>query len=76
MRIKELRVSHTEGGDMLEQVTHRGCGCPIPGRIQGQAGCGSGQLGLVVGNPAHNGALKLDDHCGSFQPRPFYDTIL
>jgi len=22
------------------------------------------------------GELKLDDHCGSFQPRPFYDTIL
>jgi len=23
------------------------------GGIQGQTGCGSGQLGLVVGNPAH-----------------------
>ena len=20
------------------------------------------------------GALKLDDHCGPFQPRPFYDS--
>ena len=33
---------------------HRGCGCPIPGGIQGQTGCGSGQLGLVVGDPAHS----------------------
>jgi len=22
------------------------------------------------------GGLKLDDHCGPFQPRPFYDSIL
>ena len=21
------------------------------------------------------GGLKLDDHCGPFQPRPFYDSI-
>jgi len=22
------------------------------------------------------GGLKLDDHCGPFQPRPFYDSVL
>ena len=49
---------------------------PIPAGIQGQAGCGSGQPGLVVGDPAHSRGLKLDDHCGPFQPRPFYDSIL
>ena len=65
----------TEGGDALEQVAKRGCGCPIPGGIQGQAGCGSGQPGLVVGDPAHSKGLKLDDHCGPFQPRPFYDSM-
>ena len=43
--------------------------------IQGQAGCGSGQPGLVVGGPAHSRGLKLDDHCGPFQPRPFYDSM-
>jgi len=53
-----------------------GCGCPIPGGIQGQAGCGSGQPGLLVGNPAHSRGLKLDDHCGPFQPRPFYDSVI
>jgi len=41
-------------GDALEQVVQGGCGCPIPGGIQGQAGCGSGQPGLVVGDPAHS----------------------
>ena len=41
---------------------------------QGQAGCGSEQPGLVVGDPAHRrGGLELDDHYGPFQPRPFYD---
>ena len=48
--------------------------CPILGGTQGQAGCGSGQPGLVVGNPAHNRGLKLDGHCGPFQPRPFYGS--
>ena len=33
---------HTERGDALEQVAQGSCGCPIPGGIQGQAGCGSG----------------------------------
>jgi len=60
------------GGDALEQVDQGGCGCPIPGGIQGQAGCRSGQPGLVVGDPAHSRGLKLHDHCGG----PFYDSML
>ena len=44
----------TQSGDTLEQVAQGGCGCPIPGGIQGQAGCGSGQPGLVVGDPVHS----------------------
>ena len=45
---------YSEGDDALEQVARGGCGCPIPGSIQGQAGYGYGQPGLVVGNPAHS----------------------
>jgi len=41
-----------------------------------QAGCGSGQPGLVVGNPAHSRGLKQDNHCGPFQPRPFYGSMI
>ena len=51
----------------LEQVAQGGCGCPIPGGIQGQAGGGSGQPGLVVGDRAH---------CGPFQARPFYGPVI
>jgi len=45
---------HSEGGDALGQVAQGGCGYPIPGGIQDQAGCGSGQPGLVVGDPARS----------------------
>ena len=31
---------------------------PIPGGIQGQAGCGSGQSGLVIGDPAHSRGVE------------------
>ena len=31
----------------------RGCGCPIPGSVQGQVGWGLEQPGLVEGVPAH-----------------------
>ena len=37
--------------------------------------CGSGQPGLVVGNPAHSKGLKPDDHCGPFQHKLFYDSM-
>jgi len=52
-----------------------GCRCPIPEGIQGQAGCGSGQPGLLVGDPAHSRGLEPDEHCGPFQPRLFYDSM-
>ena len=35
---------------------------------------GSLVWGLVTLHIA--GALKLDNHCGSFQPRPFYDSMI
>ena len=33
---------------MLAQAAQRGCGCPIPGGVQGQIGWGPGQPGLVL----------------------------
>jgi len=64
---------HSEVGEALEQVAQGGCGCPIPGGIQSWAGCGSGQPGQVVGDPAHGRAVETRYHCCPFQPRPFYD---
>ena len=41
-----------------EKVAQRGCGCTIPGGIEDQAGCGSGQRGLVVGDSAHGRGIE------------------
>ena len=32
---------------MLAQAAWRGCGCPVPGGVQGQVGWGHGQPGVV-----------------------------
>ena len=44
------------GGDALEHIAQRSCGCPIPGGVQGQVGWGLRLPGLVlnveVGSPA------------------------
>jgi len=50
---------------VLKQDAQRGCGCPVPGGVQGQVGWGPRQPGLVlnveVGSPAMAGGLELDD---------------
>ena len=53
------------------------CGYPIPGGIQGQAGCGSGQPGLVVGDPAHDKEVETKWSLGSYSSQTilwFYDS--
>ena len=45
---------YDEDGEALGQVAHRGCGCPIPGRVRGQVGRGFEQPDLVEGVPAHS----------------------
>ena len=63
---------------MLEQVAQGGCGCPIPGSIQGQAGCGSGQQGLVVLNPARGRGVETRWSLRSFSAHAilwFYDSM-
>jgi len=42
-----------EGGEALEQVAQRSCGCHLSGSVQGQAGWSSEQPGLVEDVPAH-----------------------
>jgi len=51
MRYK--KILHCEVGEALAQAAQRSCGCPLPGRIQGQVGWGSEHPGLVEGVPAH-----------------------
>jgi len=42
-------ILYSEGGEAVEQVAQRSCGCPLPGSVQGQAGWGFEQPGLVEG---------------------------
>ena len=52
-QIQQLCLPFSEGGEALEQVAQRGCGCPLPGSVQGQVGWGFEQPDLVEGIPAH-----------------------
>ena len=65
---------------MLEQAVQRGCGCPVPGGVQGQVGWGPGQPVLVlngeVGGPTCSRGLEIHDPQGPFQPRPFCDSVI
>ena len=48
--------------EVLEQAAQRGCGCPVPGGVQGQVGWGLGQPGLVngeVGGPGRQGGWRF-----------------
>jgi len=38
---------YCEGGETLEVVAQRGCGCPLPGSVQGQAARSCEQPGLL-----------------------------
>ena len=73
---KMLEILYCEGSETLEQVAQRGCGCPLPGSIQGQAGWGFEQPGLEGGVPAYSRGLELSDLKGPFQPKTFYDSMM
>jgi len=63
-------ILHPEGGDTLNRLPKEAVDAPSLEAFKARAGCGSGQPGLVVGDPAHGKGLEPDDHCGPFQPRP------
>ena len=52
-----LEILYCEGGETLEQVVQRGCGCLHPGSIQDQARWGSEQPGLAGGIAANPSAI-------------------
>ena len=52
MRCQE-EILYCEGGETLEQVAQGGCGCPVSGGVQDQAGWSFEQPGLEGGVPAY-----------------------
>jgi len=73
--IKETDILHCEGGKTLEQVAQRGYGCSLLGCVQGKAEWGFEQPVLEGGVPANRRRLELDDFKGSFQSKPFCDSL-
>ena len=56
-----LAIFYGKGGETLGQNAQRSSEGPIAGNIQGQAGCGSEQPGLVEDVPAHCRGVGLDE---------------
>jgi len=56
-----MEILPHEGGEALAQAAQRSRGCPLPGRVLGQAGQGLEHPGLVEGVPAHGGEVELHD---------------
>ena len=54
------RNFQSEGGEALAQAAQSGCGCPIPGGVEGQVRWGPVQPDLVDGNSACGMDLELD----------------
>ena len=54
---------------LLEQVAQGSCGCLRLDVALGSLVCWLATLHIA-------GGLKLDGHCGPFQPRPFYDAMV
>jgi len=44
---------HREGGGALKKVAQRSCRCPLSRSVEGQAGWGFEQPGVVESVPAH-----------------------
>ena len=52
---------YNEGGQTLEQVAHRSCGCPNVGSVQGQIGWCSEDYDLARNVSACGRGIELDD---------------
>ena len=67
---------HTEGGVALELVAQEVVDAPSLEAFKARLDVALGSLVWWLETLHIAGRLKLDDHCGPFQPRPFYDSSL
>ena len=66
-----MEVFHTEGGDALEQPKEV-VDAPSLEPFKARLDVALGSLVWWLTTLHIAGGLKLDHHCGPFQPRPFY----
>ena len=74
-RLDVKQILYYEGGEALAQAAQRSCGCLLPGSVQGQAGWGFEQPGLVEGVLTHGRAVGTRCSLRSLLPKPFYDSV-
>ena len=66
---------HTEGGDALNRLPKEAVDAPSLQAFKARLDVAPGSLVWWLETLHIAGGLKLDDHCGPFQPKPFYDSM-
>ena len=65
-----------EGGDALNRLPKEAVDAPSLEAFKARLDVALGSLVWWLATLHIAGVLKLDDHCGPFQPRPFYDSMI
>ena len=68
-------IFHREGGDALNRLPKEAVDAPSLEAFKARLDVALGSLGCWLAALNIAGGLKPDDHCGPFQPRPFYDSM-
>ena len=66
---------HPEGGDALNRLPKEAVDAPSLEAFKARLDVALGSLVWWLVTLHIAGGLKLDDHHGPFQPRPFYDLL-
>jgi len=69
-----VEVFHPEGGDALNRLPKEAVDAPSLQAFKARLDVALGSLGCWLVTLHTAAGLKLDEHCGPFQPRPFYDS--
>jgi len=67
---------HSEGGDALNRLPKEAVDAPSLEAFKARLDVALGSLVCWLATLQTAGGLKLNDHGGPFQPRPFYDSMI
>ena len=71
-----LDIFHPKGGDTLNRLPKEAVDAPSLQAFKARLDVALGSLVCWLVTLHTAGGLKLDDHCGPFQPRPFCDSMI
>ena len=69
-----MEVFHPEGGDTLNRLPKEAVDTPSLQAFKARLDVAVGSLVWWLVMLPTAGGLKLEDHCGPFQPRSFWDS--